>query len=371
MSVGIYDADLATYTLVCFNLEAMKLSAYYKQQREIVVLSPEFSPQKNTQFFFRKDYNDGKFPAGLMEPNVDYGGLAFTDNIYSPLPLEIERMRPDTSLYAKMEDKMRHDIFNALMKGEHCRLSLDGKTVWPEYKKQFLSLPTARNIFFHDYDLGAVEGSFEAVQDILKEATCDGRRDVKIGMKFPVQINNTEDLFKWTSLNPNSTFFFIAYNGVIDQDAFLRWTGETNPRAVYRLDYNCTADPSYTEEEFILEKIPQLYRQALISHSLGLPFLLRYDENFFSDKRWGRLLTLFSMFGNARSNRPKTTTVSYFSQSTLYDFAQWASRQPPMKSHNFRVSVKEMRKLFAFVKKKIPSLFEDFYLLTADQLIGG
>ena len=29
MSVGLYDMDMATYTLVPFNLELMKLSAYY------------------------------------------------------------------------------------------------------------------------------------------------------------------------------------------------------------------------------------------------------------------------------------------------------------------------------------------------------
>ena len=32
MSVGIMDADLCAYRLVPFNLEAMKLSAYYKQK---------------------------------------------------------------------------------------------------------------------------------------------------------------------------------------------------------------------------------------------------------------------------------------------------------------------------------------------------
>ena len=31
MSVGIMDADLAQYILVPFNLEAMKLAAYYKK----------------------------------------------------------------------------------------------------------------------------------------------------------------------------------------------------------------------------------------------------------------------------------------------------------------------------------------------------
>ena len=55
MSIGIMDADMATYTLVPFNLEAMKLSAYYKKRGEIVILSPSFTPEKNSKFFYPKD----------------------------------------------------------------------------------------------------------------------------------------------------------------------------------------------------------------------------------------------------------------------------------------------------------------------------
>ena len=158
MSVGIMDADLATYTLVPFNLEAMKLSSYYKKKGEIVVLSPSFTPERNTKFFYRKDYNDGDFPLNLLTtPNVEYGGLAFSNNKYFPLPLEIERMKPDTSLYesaaAAILGNMSNDrkkIYYNMMEGEHCRISLDGKTVWSEYPRQFRSLSSARNLLFHD-----------------------------------------------------------------------------------------------------------------------------------------------------------------------------------------------------------------------------
>lgn len=104
MSIGIMDADLSTYVLVPFNLEVMKLSAYYKKKREIVVFSPSFTPEKNTKFIYRKDYNDGDFPKNLTKaPNVEYGGLAFSNNVYAPLPREIEIMRPDSSIYEKAE----------------------------------------------------------------------------------------------------------------------------------------------------------------------------------------------------------------------------------------------------------------------------
>ena len=83
MSVGILDADLTKYILVPFNLEVMKLSAYYKKKGEIVVLAPSFTPERNTKFIYRKDYDDGEYPLALTTTkNVEYGGLAFSNNVY-------------------------------------------------------------------------------------------------------------------------------------------------------------------------------------------------------------------------------------------------------------------------------------------------
>lgn len=104
MSIGLHDVDMATYTLVPPNLELMKLSAYYKKHKEVVVLSPGITPERHQKFFLRKDYDDGVFPFGLEEyPNLEYGGFAFTKGKYVPLPPEIEKMHPDVSLYASME----------------------------------------------------------------------------------------------------------------------------------------------------------------------------------------------------------------------------------------------------------------------------
>ena len=108
MSIGIMDADMSSYTLVPFNLEVMKLSAYYKKKGEIVTLSPSFSPEKNTKFFYRKDYNDGEFPLNLLtSKNVEYGGLAFSNNVYNPLPLEIEKQRQIQKFMLKWNQSLR------------------------------------------------------------------------------------------------------------------------------------------------------------------------------------------------------------------------------------------------------------------------
>jgi hypothetical protein len=312
MSVGIHDADLSTFSLVPFNLEAMKLSAYYKKKGEIVILSPYFTPEKNTKFIFRKDYDDGRFPNRLTLPNVEYGGLAFSNNVYQPLDLEIEKMKPDTSLYTKAEsiimaapgrEREKKKIFQNMMEAEHCRLSLDGKTLWEDYPRQFKCLAAARNLMIHDYDLGQVEGSFEAVQKILARARTDGWA-TKVGMKFPVQISDGQSLLNWSSLNSNSTFYSLRYDGVIDDDCFNEWIGSCRQRAVYsQMEYHVTAS-RYDPNHFVEVLLPKILRQVIISRSYRIFFSLKYDDDFFPDRRWELVLELFNYYHNSYANQP-------------------------------------------------------------------
>ena len=295
MSIGIMDADMAEYTLVPFNLEVMKISAYYKKKGELVVLSPSFTPQRHQKFFYRKDYDDGIYPAGLTkQDNVEYGGLAFSNNVYKPLPLEMERVVPDAEIYAKMEKAIlnmpgaaqeKKKIFQNMVTAEHCRLSLDGKTIWPDFHRQFKFLRSARNLMLHDYDLGKVENSFETVQEILQRARTDGWA-TRVGMKFPIQISDGQSLLNWSSIKSNSVFYSLKYNGVIDDEPFLEWIGKCREKAVYsQMEYHVTA-PWYDPNHFVEVLLPKILRQIIISRSYRIFFSLKYDEGFFPDPMW-------------------------------------------------------------------------------------
>ena len=378
MSVGIMDADLATYTLVPFNLEVMKLSAYYKKKGEVVVLSPSFTPDKNTKFIYRKDYNDGDFPTGLTKaPNVEYGGLAFSNNIYKPLPIEIERMQPDTLIYEKAEAAMmaapgrereKKKIFQNMMTAEHCRLSLDGKTIWPDYPRQFKFLGNARNLMLHDYDLGAIEGSFEAVQHILSRARTDGWA-TKVGMKFPVQVRDGQALLNWTSLNSNSTFYSLRFDGVMDNDTFNEWIGSCRQRAVYsQMEYHVTA-PWYEPNEFIKTELPRIFRQVIISRSYRIFFSLKYDEGFFPDKRWEDVIRLFNYYHNSYSGEPISRYFNMIADDTMFDFAS-NTQKVPAAYYGDVLNKDQIRELFAFVREYNYPLFKDFYECTAEKLGG-
>ena len=99
MSIGLYDEDFMTYTPICFNLDLMKLSAFYKTKKEVVVLAPQLEPERYSKFYFRKDYNDGYFDRQIFMSNVDYGGHAFSGEKYVTLPEPIQLIKPDIKYY--------------------------------------------------------------------------------------------------------------------------------------------------------------------------------------------------------------------------------------------------------------------------------
>lgn len=376
MSIGIMDADMSSYTLVPFNLEVMKLSAYYKRKGEIVILSPSFTPERHQKFFYRKDYDDGEYPLELTRAgNVEYGGLAFSSNVYKPLSLEIEKMKPDTSIYEKMEgvimgtsSPQRKKIFNNMMEAEHCRLSLDGKTIWEDYPRQFKFLKSARNLMLHDYDLGAVEGSFDTVQKILQRARTDGWA-TRVGMKFPIQISDGQSLLNWSSLKSNSVFYSLRYDGVIDDEPFLEWIGMCREKAIYsQMEYHITAS-RYDPNHFVEVLLPKILHQIIISRSYRIFFSLKYDEGFFPDPRWEQVLRLFNYYHNSYSGVPQTSYYRKISEDTLFDFAA-NSQSVPKDYYGDVLNTKQIREIFAFVRQQNYPLFKDFYECNAQKLGG-
>lgn len=374
MSVGIYDADIAKYVVMPFNLEVMKLSAFYKRKGEIVVLSPEFTPEKNTRFIYRQDFDSGNYPINLTDAsNVDYGGLAFTNNKYSPLPMEIEKMKPDTSIYGRIKPAFAKQkattIFNQLTKAEHCRLSLDGHTIWPDYGRQFKYLPQARFILFHDYDLAQIENSYEEVLNILSRARRDGT-PTRVGMKYPVCVSNGKDLLNWTSLLPSANFYSIEYDGVIDMPDFVQFVGTCRGRAVYKqLDYYVTMSSS-SENDFVKNHLREIFRQVIISRSYRVFFTLKYEDNFFFDKRWEKVIDLLNYYHNSYRTVSVHQYLEKIGDDTLFNFAEKTMRDPASFYKGEVMTRHEIKEVFNFVRVAMPELFKDFYECSLNSLGG-
>ena len=91
--------------------------------------------------------------------------------------------------------------------------------------------------------------------------------------------------------------------------------------AVYKqMEYYVT--PSwYDENDFIINKLPQIFRQVIISRSYHVFFTLKYDEGFFTDRRWEAVLQLFNYYMNSMSNLALPDYLRAIPTDTLYDFA--------------------------------------------------
>lgn len=372
MSIGLYDMDIATYTLVPYNLEIMKLSAYYKKKREIVVLSPSFTPERHQKFFLRKDYDDGNFPLELnVTKNLEYGGYAFSGEKYIPLPLEIEMTQPDPYIYEKYKKDIlsvkigssenRKKIYQNLTTAEHCRLSLDGENIWEDYNCQFKFLSGARNIIFHDYDLGKIKGSCQEIKNILARARTDGWA-TRVGMKFPVTITTGEELLEWISILPNSNFYFLKFYGVIDDINFEKFVTSCKEKSAYsQMEYWITGNKQLSESQLVSEYFQQLYRQIVLARNQRVFFNLKYDDNYFKDKRWEKVIDLFNYYHNSYSSKAMIKYLKIIPTDTMFDFASKTLDKPHKYYNGKCFTKKEIRQIFNFVRENNYNLFKDFY----------
>lgn len=105
------------------------------------------------------------------------------------------------------------------------------------------------------------------------------------------------------------------------------------------------------------------------SRSYRVFFTLKYEENFFFDGRWERVLDLFNFYHNSMRSLPQSIYFSKISQDTLFDFARVTYDELP-KIYKKGMTKQEMRELFAFVREKKPSLFEDFYEFNINKMEG-
>ncbi|MBR3120958.1 MAG: hypothetical protein IKF29_17195 [Oceanobacillus sp.] len=360
MSYGLYDADLPYYPIPFYNLELMKLSSYYKRKREIVGLSPNFSPQRYNHFIVRQDfYNPYSHFKGQ---NVELGGRAFDGETYKPLPIEIERMRPDIGLYDRVKPNQvkgyNKSALSTMRRAEHLRLSLDGKTIWKDFERQFRNEDGAYGVIFHDYNLNDVEGARALIEESINEwiPHATGRR---IGMKYPVIVDNKEDLISWLSFQPMIPYFSLVHKGLIDESYI------PDLVEVYRTS-NAIRQTSidirdcFTNYELVHGGIQRIFRNIINLRSHCLTFPLIYNENVLLDPDWKMVMKLILRYNThlATNGDPEFfRRVEPF--ETLYSYCFGAIKQYQIKEP--LLEKESIQKIFQFVRENNYDLFKDFY----------
>ena len=360
MTYGLYDADLQYYPIPFYNLELMKLSSYYKRKREIVGLSPDFSPNRYNHFIVRQDFYNPNI-ISLKGNNIEYGGRAFDGNKYKPLPMEIEVMPPDISLYSKVPipiKKKMPSFFSTMKRAEHIRLSLDGKNIWKDFEKQFRHDINAHGIIFHDYNLNEVNGAADFIIDNLPNwiAHKEGRR---IGAKFPIQVNNKEDLCKWLSISPMGTFYSLQHNGLIDE-SYIPNLVELNLSYSIKKQVSVSIFDNFTYEQLISGGIRRIFRNIINLRSYGLFFPLIYNETFLIDENWRMVMKLINRYNEHLLIKGKKEYLKRVEPyETLFSYCKAAIKQYHIKEP--LLSKESIQSIFQFVRETDYDLFKDFY----------
>ena len=368
MSIGLYDIDFFKYHQVMFNLEIMKMATYFKGKREITVLSPTYSPEKYTHFYLRKDFYDGTFPSRLNSyDNLHYGGLAFTSGNYVPMLEEIERVIPDTFVYDKYKHlflegaKMHKNAYTSLSSNLHLRLSLDGKNVWNNFEKQIPHRKT-KIIFFHDPDLGSVEGAGEVIKDLLKIYSYSKDKSASLGLKFPLRVNSLKDFQKWNEFQFNETFFNIEINKVLDDEEYVDLVEMTTKAEAGKITYTI-ADASSSKNDFIMNVLPRIFKQTIFCCRHHKRILLNISDDFPIEQEWRDVVTLFNLYMSAAQSYTESIPA-------LYVFCKNMRSREGM-YRNSVMCKEDARNLFLFVMDRQPELFKLFYECNQVKLING
>jgi len=355
-TILVYDWDYFHYNYVIPNLECAKYAAWRKSKRDIVVSVPILEPTRYTSVFLRKEYDDGIFDKRLLEPNVEYGGRAFSQR-YQPFDLEMERAVPDLTIYEKYKDlygSRRHDEddIKTILNATHVRLSLDEKTLEPFPYDRLR--PRHPSVIFHDYDIAKVPGAFELLTDVSK-ARQNGL-PYRIGNKYPINVYTYEELRKWMTLPPMGTCFYLQYNVIFTDEEIIDLL-EHPTMKLQKIVYNFTYG-FLNEDQFVVEGLPQIYKQALFLRSHKQKILLNIDTSFFKTRELLLVIKLINCFYGKTSLK-----FVHPHKQTLFGYCAWNKRvyMEYLPWMRYSVSQQEMREAFQYVRKHNYEVFDMFY----------
>jgi hypothetical protein len=374
-TIGIYDYDFMNYEQVIPNLECAKLSSYFKNKKQITVLAPEMAPERYTEFYIRKEYNDGLFPPEFFSSNVNYGGRAFSSGKYIPFDNKIERTIPDFSGYEKYFDRYGHTkhsdaIFKKILRSVHLRLAPDGENADEQMIKYCLNNypQTSGGIILHDYHPANIKNLFDILYELsnCRKSFNNNPKPLPIGNKYPIDIYSSKELQKWIDIYPMSEVFFLRFRGLMDNEVLAEMLNKNrmfSRQIYYMIDEGCSS-----ENDFLENRAIKIFKQLLFYRMSNTRILLKYTDGFFQTKELKFLIELWNCFGNAKwfDNFMSTTQTLYRYCSSrphrLYRDILYRARY---------VNQYEMRETFQYIRIHNYELFKMFYEWDNVFLKGG
>lgn len=354
------------YEHVIPNLECAKLCTYYHNRHDVAVLVPQMEPAKYTQFFIRKEYDDGIYPKELFLPNCSYGGRAFTPQHYSPLAQEIERTIPNMHLYDKYKSlfgqpTQDQQMIKHILNCAHIRLSTDEQN--PKSLAQLeriLACGRHTGIIFHDYDLARIPGAY----DIIYELSCTrhfktkkGINPYAIGNKFPIQVDSSDELQKWLKIVSMPNIFCLQYNGLMSNEVLYNLCTENvrmSKQLYYKVDESCS-----DENDFFVNVLPKLFEQVLFLRRHNTRTLLKYSQKKIMTTEIADFIDLLNFwlrysFDDTKWIKGKKTLYQFCLMCEKKKYRDWAFKR-------LDLSVDKMRDCFQYIRERNYDLFKKFY----------
>lgn len=261
--IGLLDWDLTRWRQpTVFNIDLMKLAYYHKVKcRDVVQMEQKFSSEFCTQVRIQKDYEDFEYPPFIIEdPKVIWNGLALSEGKFNPLPPEIEICPADTSIYNKMDKYYNGSMENKaayanMMKAVHFRLDDGNGNLIPHWDKQMVPQTKGKVAHFicHDVDLASIRGAYDVIDSVAAEY---GRKNFRLGFKFPLHIQTADELLHWGSVT-KTPHVSNAYLYTLMPDEVLAELTYFKQQFTYLI-----TNEFWTRETFI-EALPKILIQAI------------------------------------------------------------------------------------------------------------
>lgn len=261
MYIGIIDDDLRFRTKWYPNLELMKLASFHKSNRDVVELCTDYRQyERYSKILFGKNLLRDDVPNlffSKARKKCEYSGLYFTNGIYVPMDKEIEEMRPDTSIYDKIntpEVKM------------HLRRSL----VRLQTDKSIVPIDNFNRFLVYDKDA--------AIQPLYNELLEIGRT---IEFVEPQNFSNLEDAVKFACQKQFNITTIINCNIPLTRDIAQEISGLNFKNSIYfpyipkkcedysELTFAGFLNSVFSEIEYLYKKCPYIKIQNTHKTFLG------------------------------------------------------------------------------------------------------
>lgn len=378
-TVGLYDCDLSNFGQIFFNLELMKLASYFKNSNQIVTMCPKIQPELYSDFYYRKDYDTGVFNKKILpylsNEHFHYGGLAFSNNKYIPLPEDIEGSIPDPSIYSRFQESFERSSlgkigYRSFMRGPHLRLSIDEKTISNYPFDKVLWSTKGVIVFIHDYDIGKIENSLDTVKYLLQQKNKNLIKGA-LATKFPVVLKKEQDFIEWEKIIWSPLSAPLTFKGLMDDEAFSEVTlltrlGQRKIENIdYYIDYGCS-----DEDDFIINRLPKIFKQVTFLRMNQARIFLKYEDNFFQDERCRKLIGLLNVFIEGER------TLNYEQHNDFINTNTFAGYCKKLQIVQGKPKVvpflrEDAREVFQFIREKNYELFKDFYECSTVTLKNG